>query len=47
MSDLFAQYYVSQPIKYNSVLGSAAYILASLEIEHLEDQCTEGRLAFH
>ncbi|KAG8165933.1 hypothetical protein KVR01_004485 [Diaporthe batatas] len=32
------EYYVSQPIKYNSVLGSAAYILASLEIERLEGQ---------
>lgn len=31
------QYYVSQPINYNSVLGSAAYILASLEIERLTD----------
>ncbi|KAH8755643.1 Six-hairpin glycosidase-like protein [Diaporthe sp. PMI_573] len=36
------EYYVSQPIKYNSVLGSAAYILASLEIESLEDQCAEA-----
>ncbi|KAI1475758.1 glycoside hydrolase family 105 protein [Daldinia eschscholtzii] len=29
------EYYVGQPINYNSVLGSAAYILASLEIERL------------
>ncbi|KAI6089320.1 glycoside hydrolase family 105 protein [Hypoxylon rubiginosum] len=28
------EYYVGQPINYNSVLGSAAYILASLEVEH-------------
>ncbi|KAI1504615.1 Six-hairpin glycosidase-like protein [Biscogniauxia marginata] len=28
-------YYVNQPILYNSVLGSAAYILASLEVENL------------
>lgn len=31
------EYYVSQRIEYNNVLGSAAYILASLEIERLED----------
>lgn len=30
------EYYVGQPINYNSVLGSAAYILASLEVERLE-----------
>ncbi|KAI0838044.1 glycoside hydrolase family 105 protein [Hypoxylon sp. FL0890] len=29
------EYYVGQPINYNSVLGSAAYILASLEVENL------------
>ncbi|KAI1294519.1 Six-hairpin glycosidase-like protein [Xylaria venustula] len=29
------EYYVSQPILYNSVLGSAAYVLASLESERL------------
>ncbi|KAI8957403.1 glycoside hydrolase family 105 protein [Daldinia sp. FL1419] len=28
-------YYIGQPIKYNSVLGSAAYVLASLEAERL------------
>ncbi|KAI1378931.1 glycoside hydrolase family 105 protein [Hypoxylon crocopeplum] len=28
-------YYVGQPISYNSVLGSAAYVLASLEVERL------------
>ncbi|KAI1101521.1 glycoside hydrolase family 105 protein [Jackrogersella minutella] len=28
-------YYVKQPINYNSVLGSAAYVLASLEVERL------------
>ncbi|KAK5628277.1 hypothetical protein RRF57_003992 [Xylaria bambusicola] len=28
-------YYIHQPILYNSVLGSAAYILASLEVERL------------
>lgn len=38
------EYYVSQPIYYNSVLGSAAYILASLEIERLEDWRTEAVL---
>ncbi|KAI1766109.1 glycoside hydrolase family 105 protein [Hypoxylon sp. FL1150] len=27
------EYYVGQPINYNSVLGSAAYVLASLEVE--------------
>ncbi|KAI1457347.1 glycoside hydrolase family 105 protein [Annulohypoxylon moriforme] len=30
------EYYVGQPINYNSVLGSAAYVLASLEVEQLE-----------
>jgi hypothetical protein len=30
------QYYVGQPIVYNSVLGSAAFVLASLEYERLE-----------
>ncbi|ROV96737.1 hypothetical protein VSDG_05548 [Cytospora chrysosperma] len=30
------EYYIGQPIKYNSVLGSAAYVLASLEFERLE-----------
>ncbi|KAI0172439.1 glycoside hydrolase family 105 protein [Hypoxylon sp. FL1284] len=30
------EYYVGQPINYNSVLGSAAYVLASLEVERLE-----------
>ncbi|CAJ2512844.1 Uu.00g009630.m01.CDS01 [Anthostomella pinea] len=29
------EYYVGQPIQYNSVLGSAAYVLASLEVEKL------------
>ncbi|KAI0969930.1 Six-hairpin glycosidase-like protein [Xylaria arbuscula] len=29
------EYYVNQPILYNSVLGSAAYVLASLESERL------------
>ncbi|KAH6651879.1 Six-hairpin glycosidase-like protein [Truncatella angustata] len=29
-------YYVGQPILYNSVLGSAAYVLASLEMERLQ-----------
>ncbi|GAW12221.1 hypothetical protein ANO14919_015820 [Xylariales sp. No.14919] len=29
------EYYVGQPILYNSVLGSAAYLLASLEVERL------------
>lgn len=29
------EYYVGQPINYNSVLGSAAYVLASLEAERL------------
>ncbi|KAI1092825.1 glycoside hydrolase family 105 protein [Rostrohypoxylon terebratum] len=29
-------YYVGQPINYNSVLGSAAYVLASLEVEQLQ-----------
>ncbi|XXH05759.1 hypothetical protein Hte_012195 [Hypoxylon texense] len=29
------EYYVGQPINYNSVLGSAAYVLASLEVELL------------
>ncbi|KAK9773365.1 putative Six-hairpin glycosidase-like protein [Seiridium cardinale] len=29
------EYYVGQPISYNSVLGSAAYILASLEAERV------------
>ncbi|KAI0408939.1 Six-hairpin glycosidase-like protein [Xylaria palmicola] len=28
-------YYIGQPILYNSVLGSAAYVLASLEVERL------------
>ncbi|POS72358.1 glycosyl Hydrolase Family 88 [Diaporthe helianthi] len=36
------EYYISQPIKYNSVLGSAAYILASVEIESLQDKCAEA-----
>lgn len=30
---VFLQYYISQPILYNSVLGSGAFILASLENE--------------
>ncbi|KAI0886037.1 glycoside hydrolase family 105 protein [Annulohypoxylon maeteangense] len=30
------EYYVGQPINYNSVLGSGAYVLASLEVEQLE-----------
>ncbi|KAK9426689.1 hypothetical protein SUNI508_00216 [Seiridium unicorne] len=30
------EYYVGQPINYNSILGSAAYILASLEVERLK-----------
>ena len=29
-------YYIKQPILYNSVLGSAAFVLASLEVERLE-----------
>ncbi|TGJ78591.1 hypothetical protein E0Z10_g10169 [Xylaria hypoxylon] len=29
------EYYVGQPILYNSILGSAAYVLASLEVERL------------
>ncbi|KAI1430137.1 Six-hairpin glycosidase-like protein [Xylaria sp. FL1777] len=29
------EYYVGQPLLYNSVLGSAAYVLASLEVERL------------
>ncbi|KAI5867668.1 Six-hairpin glycosidase-like protein [Durotheca rogersii] len=29
------EYYVNQPINYNSVLGSAPYVLASLEVERL------------
>ncbi|KAH8664479.1 Six-hairpin glycosidase-like protein [Xylariales sp. PMI_506] len=29
------EYYTTQPLSYNSVLGSAAYILASLEVERL------------
>ncbi|RYP32638.1 hypothetical protein DL767_005143 [Monosporascus sp. MG133] len=29
------EYYVNQPIEYNNVLGSNAYILASLEVERL------------
>ncbi|KAI1852946.1 hypothetical protein JX265_012532 [Neoarthrinium moseri] len=32
------EYYVGQPINYNSVLGSAAYVLASLEAERLGNQ---------
>lgn len=32
-----SQYYVTQPIVPNSVLGSAAFILASLEVEILND----------
>ena len=27
------QYYVSQPILYNSLIGSSAFVLASVEIE--------------
>ncbi|KAL7621181.1 hypothetical protein AAE478_008498 [Parahypoxylon ruwenzoriense] len=34
------EYYVNQPISYNSVLGSAAYILASLEVERLAAAAT-------
>ncbi|GAP84924.1 putative glycoside hydrolase family 105 protein [Rosellinia necatrix] len=30
------EYYVGQPILYDSVLGSAAYLLASLEVERLK-----------
>ncbi|KAF2845220.1 glycoside hydrolase family 105 protein [Plenodomus tracheiphilus IPT5] len=30
------EYYVGQPLVYNSVLGSAAFVLASLEVERLE-----------
>ncbi len=33
---IVSQYYVSQPILYNSVLGSAAFVLASLEYERLD-----------
>lgn len=33
----YLQYYVTQPIVPNSVLGSAAFILASLEVEILND----------
>ncbi|KAI0913206.1 Six-hairpin glycosidase-like protein [Ustulina deusta] len=29
------EYYIGQPLLYNSVLGSAAYVLASLEVERL------------
>ncbi|KAI0012051.1 Six-hairpin glycosidase-like protein [Xylariaceae sp. FL0662B] len=29
------EYYIGQPILYNSVLGSAAYVFASLEVERL------------
>ncbi|OTA98363.1 glycoside hydrolase family 105 protein [Hypoxylon sp. CI-4A] len=32
------EYYVNQPILYNSVLGSAAYVLAALEAERLGTQ---------
>ncbi|KAI0130187.1 Six-hairpin glycosidase-like protein [Xylariales sp. AK1849] len=31
------EYYIGQPINYNSVLGSAAYVLASLEVERLRN----------
>lgn len=37
------EYYIGQPIKYNSVLGSAAYILASLEFERLETRYTGAK----
>jgi hypothetical protein len=30
------QYYVGQPLLYDSVLGSAAFVLASLEYERLD-----------
>ncbi|KAI0443364.1 Six-hairpin glycosidase-like protein [Xylaria telfairii] len=30
------EYYVGQPILYNSVLGSASYVLASIEVEKLD-----------
>ena len=33
LTEAFPQYYVGQPIRYNSVLGSAAFVLASLEYE--------------
>lgn len=32
-----SQYYIKQPIAPNSVLGAAAFILASLEVERLND----------
>ncbi|CAO2652668.1 Nn.00g009510.m01.CDS01 [Neocucurbitaria sp. VM-36] len=32
------EYYIGQPIVYNSVLGSAAFVLASLEFEDLTKQ---------
>lgn len=31
------QYYINQPIEPNSVLGAAAFVLASLEVERLND----------
>ena len=31
------QYYINQPLAPNSVLGSAAFVLASLEVERLND----------
>lgn len=33
-----SQYYISQPIDYNSPLGAGAYILASVEAERLGSQ---------
>jgi hypothetical protein len=34
-ADVSVQYYVGQPILKDSVLGSAAFVLASLEYEKL------------
>lgn len=34
MTDM--QYYIEQPIAYNSVLGAAAFVLSSLEVESLD-----------
>ena len=33
------QYYIGQPILYNSVLGSGSFILASLEYERYRKSC--------
>lgn len=34
------QYYVSQPINFNSLIGSSAFVLASLEYEQLQNGTT-------